>query len=65
MEVLEKVYNSFPQEGFDELATAFGMTGCGKSTLFTSLVYGPESLKLNTIEETVSIRMRDGKMKEK
>ena len=44
MEVLEKVYESFPKDGFEEMATAFGMTGCGKSTLFTALVYGPNAL---------------------
>ncbi len=35
----------------DTLICAFGNTGCGKSTMFTSLVYGKECLHLTKIEE--------------
>ena len=65
IEVLQTFYETLPQSGFNDLVTAFGMTGCGKSTMFSALIYGPNKLQLNTIEDTVSLRMRDGSTKEK
>lgn len=34
---------------------ALGNTGCGKSTMLTSLIYGPEALEVKTIQTMVQI----------
>lgn len=39
-----------------ELMLAFGNTGCGKSTMISSLVFGADKLELKTIEEKRMIR---------
>ena len=37
----------------EDVVVALGNTGCGKSTMFTSLILGPEALELKKLEETV------------
>lgn len=51
-------------EGQD-VVVALGNTGCGKSTMFTSLIYGSDALELKVLEETVKEKMRDGTFQEK
>lgn len=48
-------------EGQD-VVVALGNTGCGKSTMFTSLIYGSDALELKILEEKVQERTRDGTM---
>ena len=45
------------------LVLAFGSTGCGKSTMFTSLIEGSQSLVLAKVEEEKSIPQIDGSVK--
>lgn len=44
---------------------AIGNTGCGKSTLITSLIYGPEALEEKTIEVPYQVMQADGSFSEK
>ena len=52
-------------EGSDDLIMAIGNTGCGKSTLITSLIYGPEALEEKMIEIPIQVVQSDGSFKEK
>ena len=52
-------------EGSDDLIMAIGNTGCGKSTLITSLIYGPEALEEKMIEIPIQVVQSDGTFKEK
>ena len=39
-----------------ELLLAFGNTGCGKSTMISSLVFGPDKLEVRKIPEVRIVR---------
>ena len=41
---------------------AVGNTGCGKSTMLTSLMYGPEALELTKIDYEIKIPHQKGKL---
>lgn len=43
-----------------EIIVALGNPGCGKSTMFTSLVYGPQSLERKKVEYEFEIPSSDG-----
>ena len=43
-----------------EIIVALGNPGSGKSTMFTSLVYGPESLERKKVEYEFEIPSSDG-----
>ena len=36
-----------------DVVVALGNTGCGKSTMFTSLIHGPEALEIQKKEEEI------------
>ena len=50
---------------FDRLVLTIGDTGSGKSTLNNSLVFGCDSLQVQTIQETIEIKRADGTTKHK
>jgi ABC-type dipeptide/oligopeptide/nickel transport system ATPase component len=39
-----------------ELLLAFGNTGCGKSTMISSLVFGPDKLEMKAVPEKKMVR---------
>ena len=43
-----------------EIIVALGNPGCGKSTLFTSLVHGPQNLERKKVEYEFEIPSADG-----
>lgn len=43
-----------------EIVVALGNAGCGKSTMFTSLVHGPEALERKKVEYELEIPSADG-----
>ena len=43
-----------------EIVVALGNPGCGKSTMFTSLVHGPEALERKKVEYEFEIPSADG-----
>lgn len=43
-----------------DVVVALGNTGCGKSTMFTSLIYGSDALELKVLKETVKEKTRNG-----
>lgn len=45
------------------IVLALGNTGCGKSTMLNSLVWGPESLQLETIHEDYEIKQKNSSVK--
>lgn len=64
--ILEYAFNRLSQmQQFDQLVLTIGDTGSGKSTLNNSLVFGSESLQLQTIQETIEIQLNDGRSKQK
>lgn len=48
-----------------DVVVALGNTGCGKSTMFTSLIYGSQALELKQLQETVLEKTKNGPPKEK
>ena len=46
-----------------DLIVAIGNTGCGKSTMLSSIIFGPNSLHKTTISEKKMIQTRDRKTK--
>ena len=44
-----------------DLVVAIGNTGCGKSTMLSSVIFGPDSLHHTQIEEQVKVMRRRGK----
>lgn len=48
-----------------DVVVALGNTGCGKSTMFTSLIYGSSALELKQLEEAVKEKQKNGPPKEK
>lgn len=48
--VLRVAFPNLSQVDNEDLIIAYGNTGSGKSTIFSSLVYGPDSLTVKTIE---------------
>lgn len=50
---LEQAFQEMKIERYanQNLVMAIGNTGCGKSTMLSSLLFGPESLKLSKIEK--------------
>ena len=47
--VCEKVFPLLEEVKGCDLVLALGNTGCGKSTMFNGLLYGPESLEIKDI----------------
>ena len=40
---------------------AFGYTGCGKSTMFNSLIFGPSSVRVVNVETEIEVPLLNGK----
>ena len=71
MNVLKQAYDYMDHVGLSKntsennLIVAIGNTGCGKSTMLTSLVYGPEALSTKKLEYEVQLPLADGSFKVK
>lgn len=52
---LKDAFNQFEAADDAEIVLAIGNTGCGKSTMLTSLVDGPNSLQVKTYKEEFDI----------
>ena len=48
--ILRHAFQNLEQVDNEDLIIAYGNTGSGKSTIFSSLVYGPDALTVKTIE---------------
>lgn len=65
---LKKVFDELEAAEGADLVLAIGNTGCGKSTMLTSIVYGPGHLSIVTRELTIETSVIDkatGKKKTK
>ena len=63
VEVLRVAFQELSFVDNQDLILAYGNTGSGKSTLFTSLVFGPEALTLKTIETESKVPIENGQTK--
>lgn len=63
--VLDQIYGQLEVAKDADLILAIGSTGCGKSTMMTSLVFGPNALEIKTINKDIEIMDRDGNRKVK
>ena len=48
--ILRHAFPNLSRVNNEDLIIAYGNTGSGKSTIFSSLVYGPDALTIKTIE---------------
>lgn len=48
--VLREAYKTLADNQLSDIVLAVGNTGCGKSTLFSALVFGPDALEEKRIE---------------
>ena len=68
MFVLERAFKNLKKLQSKNIILAVGNTGCGKSTMLTSLMYGPESLETIKIDYEITVPSEKGvvkKMKKK
>ena len=68
MFVLERAFKNLKKLQNKNIILAVGNTGCGKSTMLTSLMYGPESLEMIKIDYEITVPSDKGvvkKMKKK
>ena len=63
-EVLRAAFDTLAPAKDANLVVAIGNTGCGKSTMLSSIIYGPDSLHHTQIEEQVKVTRRRGKQME-
>jgi len=64
VKVLKEAFKVLDQNQIEkaDIILAIGNTGCGKSTILNSLVFGPDSLQLKKIEEQYQVRTPDGRV---
>ena len=55
VETLTKAFQQFEAAENADIVLAIGNTGCGKSTMLSSLVDGPSSLQIKTIKEELDV----------
>lgn len=61
----KEVFGHVEQANDKQIIIALGNPGCGKSTMFTSLVYGPQSLERRKVEYKFEIPTSDGQITHK
>lgn len=64
VKVLKEAFKVLDQNQIEkaDIILAVGNTGCGKSTILNSLVFGPDSLQLKKIEEQYQVQTPDGRV---
>ena len=63
--ILERAYKTLKDIHQANLILAVGNTGCGKSTMLTSLMFGTDALEEKKIEYEIDIPKADGSIKKK
>jgi len=63
--ILERAYKTLKDIHQANLILAVGNTGCGKSTMLTSLMFGTDALEEKKIEYEIDIPLADGSIKKK
>lgn len=58
--ILEEAFKFLQKIEGKNIILAVGNTGCGKSTMLTSLMYGPEALEIKKIEYEIKIPQPKG-----
>ena len=61
--ILKQAFKKLSQAKDKEIIVAIGNSAAGKSTMLTSMIYGPESLQLKTIVENK--KLPDGRIIER
>ena len=59
--VIQDMKNKLKEAENQDVILAIGSTGCGKSTMLNSLIWGPESMSLKSIDQ--DLILRDGTKK--
>jgi predicted GTPase len=60
--ILEEAFKFLQKIEGKNIILAVGNTGCGKSTMLTSLMYGPEALELKKIDYEIKIPQQKGQV---
>ena len=63
--ILEEAYPKLDVVDDANLILAIGVTGGGKSTMLTSLVFGPQALELQKTKVEYNVPTRSGEVKKK
>lgn len=56
--VLLNIYEQLDRTNDQDLILAVGNTGCGKSTMLSSLIFGPENLEIKKIPREVKVKRK-------
>ena len=63
--ILEEAYKKLNDINHANLILAIGSTGCGKSTMLTSLMFGPDALENKKTKKEIEVPMPGGGFKKK
>lgn len=58
--ILEEAYKTLAPISQANLILAIGSTGCGKSTMLTSLMFGPDALEMKESFKTIQVPLTGG-----
>lgn len=53
--ILEEGYKTLSEVNNANLILAIGSTGCGKSTMLTSLIFGPDALEVKKSKTVIEV----------
>ena len=63
--ILEEAYKTLNELNNSNLILAVGSTGCGKSTMLTSLMFGSDALELKKSKKEIEVPISGGGFKKK
>lgn len=63
--ILDVAYNTLNEVNNANLILAIGGTGCGKSTMLTSLMFGPDALEQKKTKKVIDVPISGGQFKQK
>ena len=63
--ILEQAFKTLVDIDNANLILAVGNTGCGKSTMMTSLMFGTEALEIKKVSQTIEVPLVGGGVKTK
>ena len=63
--ILEEAYKTLNEVNNSNLILAVGSTGCGKSTMLTSLMFGSEALEMKKSKKEIDVPVSGGGFRKK
>ena len=63
--ILEEAYKKLTDINHANLILAIGSTGCGKSTMLSSLMFGPDALEMKKTKKEIDVPVPGGTFRKK